>query len=33
VKNPSIHYHFPTKGDLGAAIARRYTEDGRSCFR
>jgi TetR/AcrR family transcriptional repressor of nem operon len=28
VKNPSIHYHFPTKGDLGAAIARRYTEDG-----
>jgi TetR/AcrR family transcriptional regulator, transcriptional repressor for nem operon len=28
VKNPSIHYHFPTKGDLGAALARRYTEDG-----
>lgn len=28
VKNPSVHYHFPTKGDLGAALARRYTEDG-----
>lgn len=28
LKNPSVHYHFPTKGDLGAALARRYTEDG-----
>lgn len=28
VKNPSVHYHFATKGDLGAALARRYTEDG-----
>jgi len=28
VKSASIHYHFPTKGDLAAAIARRYTEDG-----
>jgi TetR/AcrR family transcriptional repressor of nem operon len=28
VKSASIHYHFPTKGDLGAALARRYTEDG-----
>ena len=27
VKSASIHYHFPTKGDLGAALARRYTED------
>ncbi|WP_345191535.1 TetR/AcrR family transcriptional regulator, partial [Gluconacetobacter tumulicola] len=28
IKNASMHYHFPTKGDLGAALARRYTEDG-----
>lgn len=28
VKSASVHYHFPTKGDLGAALARRYTEDG-----
>lgn len=28
IKSASIHYHFPTKGDLGAAIAKRYTEDG-----
>lgn len=27
VKSASIHYHFPTKGDLGAALARRYCED------
>lgn len=27
VKSASIHYHFPTKGDLGAALARRYRED------
>lgn len=27
IKSASIHYHFPTKGDLGAALARRYTED------
>lgn len=24
VKSSSIHYHFPTKGDLGAALAKRY---------
>lgn len=29
IKSASIHYHFPTKGDLGAALAKRYTEDGR----
>jgi TetR/AcrR family transcriptional repressor of nem operon len=23
----SIHYHFPTKADLGAAVAQRYRED------
>ncbi len=27
VKSASIHYHFPTKADLGAALARRYWED------
>jgi TetR/AcrR family transcriptional repressor of nem operon len=25
IKSASIHYHFPTKGDLGAELARRYT--------
>lgn len=28
VKSASVHYHFPTKGDLGAALARQYTDDG-----
>lgn len=28
IKSASVHYHFPTKGGLGAALARRYTEDG-----
>jgi TetR/AcrR family transcriptional repressor of nem operon len=27
VKSASIHYHFPTKGDLGSALAREYTEE------
>lgn len=27
IKSASIHYHFPTKADLGAALARRYRED------
>lgn len=27
VKSSSIHYYFPTKGDLGAALARQYTEE------
>lgn len=27
IKSASIHYHFPTKGDLGAALAQRYAED------
>lgn len=27
IKSASIHYHFPTKGDLGAALARSYIED------
>jgi TetR/AcrR family transcriptional repressor of nem operon len=28
IKSASVHYHFPTKGDLAAALARRYTEEG-----
>lgn len=28
IKSASVHYHFPTKGDLGVALARRYTEEG-----
>jgi TetR/AcrR family transcriptional repressor of nem operon len=32
IKSASIHYHFPTKGDLGAALAKRYTEDGIAYF-
>jgi TetR/AcrR family transcriptional repressor of nem operon len=27
VKSATVHYYFPTKGDLGAALARRYRED------
>lgn len=27
IKSASIHYYFPTKDDLGAALARRYTDD------
>lgn len=27
IKAASIHYHFPVKADLGAAVARRYWED------
>ncbi len=30
VKSASVHYHFPTKGDLGAALAGRYREDARA---
>ncbi|MDP6707792.1 MAG: TetR/AcrR family transcriptional regulator [Alphaproteobacteria bacterium] len=26
IRSPSIHHHFPTKADLGVAVARRYTE-------
>ncbi len=32
VKSASIHYHFATKGDLGAALAKRYTEEAVSYF-
>lgn len=27
IRAASIHYHFPSKADLGAAVARRYWED------
>jgi TetR/AcrR family transcriptional repressor of nem operon len=27
VKSSSVHYHFPSKADLGAAVAKRYWED------
>ena len=27
IKSSSIHYHFATKGDLGAALAREYTRE------
>lgn len=27
VKSASIHYHFPTKGDLAAAVAARYADE------
>lgn len=26
IKSSSVHYHFPTKADLGTALAQRYTE-------
>ena len=32
IKSASIHYYFPSKGDLGAALARRYTEDAAAYF-
>ena len=27
ISSASIHHHFPTKGDLGEALAKRYRED------
>jgi TetR/AcrR family transcriptional repressor of nem operon len=32
IKSASIHYHFPTKGDLGAALARAYTAEALAYF-
>jgi TetR/AcrR family transcriptional regulator, transcriptional repressor for nem operon len=32
IKSASVHYHFPTKGDLGAALARRYREDAKAAL-
>ncbi|WP_024678904.1 TetR/AcrR family transcriptional regulator [Pseudomonas syringae] len=28
IKPASIYYHFPSKADLGVAVAKRYWEDG-----
>src|SRR5471030_1811282 len=28
IKAASIYYHFPSKADLGVAVAKRYWEDG-----
>jgi len=30
IKSASIHYHLPTKTDLGAAVAKRYWEDSQA---
>jgi len=30
VKSSSVHYHFPTKAELGEALARRYAERARA---
>lgn len=27
VKSSSVHYHFPTKGNLAAAVVHRYTDE------
>jgi TetR/AcrR family transcriptional regulator, transcriptional repressor for nem operon len=32
IKSASIHYHFPSKGELGAALARRYSEEAHALF-
>lgn len=29
IKSASVHYHFPTKSDLVAAVAERYTDKAR----
>lgn len=32
IKSASIHYHFPSKEDLGAAVAKRYIEEFLECL-
>src|SRR5258706_10770568 len=32
VSSAAIHHHFATKGDLGAALAQRYTDEAVECF-
>lgn len=27
IKGPAVHHHYPTKGDLGAALARQYSDN------
>lgn len=30
IKGPAVHHHYPTKGDLGAALARQYSDDAQA---
>ncbi len=30
IKSAAVHYHFPTKGDLGGALANKYAQDAQS---
>jgi TetR/AcrR family transcriptional regulator, transcriptional repressor for nem operon len=32
IKSASIHYHFPTKGELGAELARTYSAEADALF-
>jgi TetR/AcrR family transcriptional regulator, transcriptional repressor for nem operon len=32
VKSSSVHYHFPAKGDLAAALAARYADEASAFF-
>lgn len=32
IKSASVHYHFPTKGDLAAALAKRYADEAEVFF-
>jgi TetR/AcrR family transcriptional repressor of nem operon len=32
VSSAAIHHHFATKGELGAALAQRYTDEAEKCF-
>jgi TetR/AcrR family transcriptional repressor of nem operon len=32
IKSSSVHYHFPTKDNLAAAVIRRYREDAAKLF-
>jgi len=32
IKTASIHYHFPTKGDLGLALVRRHRQELTEAF-
>ena len=32
VKSASVHYHFPTKGDLATALAARYADEATAYF-
>jgi len=32
IKSASLHYHFPTKGDLAGALAQRYADDAERIF-